>query len=732
MNQFILLEDENSLRKANLECNNSKKLKERRRRRIIKKEDETKIMKKRKNREKENIIDSSNHIRKYYKYTKNDMQKYNNLKRIKNKEVKDKIENEKTKDFKNLRNFKKNNILNEKNKNGFNNKNSQYSNKSSLVSSDTGLADSMEHFNLLSSDPIDFEDSYYSFDTIEKSESFMTTEDFNSCNTELNDIDKSLLVLDENKDEFENSFFFDNSANLSNQTIVVNSFDDTKHEEITNNEKSFLIMDEECINNNSNNNSHRTLSGVFATTKFEEISFKELFNRSLSNGTAPKLFNNNIEDKCLKKSYSTSNIFLNYTKTKNIFATENIEEKNQTNDTINNNSNDEFNDIRKSLFIVGGNENLNLSNNKLLPYLIHFTALQNFDDEKINLLSAGEDYFIIVKNSSESAIENEVFCFGSCFTGKSSSTEPYKIEYFNKIKIKQVLCGKDITLFLTEGGDLYYIGTISDNNGNSIVSDNPSRIKVFRKKLIQIGLTSGYIYGISYDNKLYTWNYNKTKKHEILFNIKLNKTLATEIKFDKKFSRLYTNNKYHGFIIDVDNNVYGFGANQWGQLGLGHDDEVEGLHLIEYFKNIKIKQISCGNFHSLFLTDDGFIYSCGKNDHGQLGSNLTSTVWTPIQISTLKNCVTIAAGENHSLAIIVKENENSIDNIFKNISPFKTLYAWGNAECYELGTGTNKNQLVPKNIDLKVKLSPLQKSKICHKSIKYIAAGKGYTLILIE
>jgi len=107
MNQFILLEDENSLRKANLECNNSKKLKERRRRRIIKKEDETKIMKKRKNREKENIIDSSNHIRKYYKYTKNDMQKYNNLKRIKNKEVKDKIENEKTKDFKNLRNFKK-------------------------------------------------------------------------------------------------------------------------------------------------------------------------------------------------------------------------------------------------------------------------------------------------------------------------------------------------------------------------------------------------------------------------------------------------------------------------------------------------------------------------------------------------------------------------------------------------------------------------------------------------
>jgi len=51
-----------------------------------------------------------------------------------------------------------------------------------------------------------------------------------------------LFSKDENKDEFENSFFFDNSANLSNQTIVVNSFDDTKHEEITNNEKSFLIM----------------------------------------------------------------------------------------------------------------------------------------------------------------------------------------------------------------------------------------------------------------------------------------------------------------------------------------------------------------------------------------------------------------------------------------------------------------------------------------------------------
>lgn len=33
--------------------------------------------------------------------------------------------------------------------------------------------------------------------------------------------------------------------------------------------------------------------------------------------------------------------------------------------------------------------------------------------------------------------------------------------------------------------------------------------------------------------------------------------------------------------------------------------------------------VACGNYHSVIVTGDGEVYTCGSNDHGQLGHEKT-------------------------------------------------------------------------------------------------------------
>jgi len=52
-----------------------------------------------------------------------------------------------------------------------------------------------------------------------------------------------------------------------------------------------------------------------------------------------------------------------------------------------------------------------------------------------------------------------------------------------------------------------------------------------------------------------------------------------------------------------------------------------------------VKQISCGDEHTLFLLNDGTVKSCGCNTHGQLGLGDTIDKTIPTLIPGLNNIV---------------------------------------------------------------------------------------------
>lgn len=64
-----------------------------------------------------------------------------------------------------------------------------------------------------------------------------------------------------------------------------------------------------------------------------------------------------------------------------------------------------------------------------------------------------------------------------------------------------------------------------------------------------------------------------------------------------------------------------WGNASFGQLGLGGIDEEVVLEprKSDFFINKKVRDVGCGLRHTVFVLDDGTVYTCGCNDLGQLG-----------------------------------------------------------------------------------------------------------------
>ena len=69
--------------------------------------------------------------------------------------------------------------------------------------------------------------------------------------------------------------------------------------------------------------------------------------------------------------------------------------------------------------------------------------------------------------------------------------------------------------------------------------------------------------------------------------------------------------------------MYSWGQCEYGQLGLGGipDVEVPCPRLVSDVSldlGVSIQDVKAGNSHSVILTSDGKLYSCGSNEYGQV------------------------------------------------------------------------------------------------------------------
>lgn len=65
--------------------------------------------------------------------------------------------------------------------------------------------------------------------------------------------------------------------------------------------------------------------------------------------------------------------------------------------------------------------------------------------------------------------------------------------------------------------------------------------------------------------------------------------------------------------------VFAWGANSHGQLGVGDKTDRNSPSYVAGLWALPVKQVTAGEFHSSALTANGQLYTWGSNEFGQLG-----------------------------------------------------------------------------------------------------------------
>jgi len=92
----------------------------------------------------------------------------------------------------------------------------------------------------------------------------------------------------------------------------------------------------------------------------------------------------------------------------------------------------------------------------------------------------------------------------------------------------------------------------------------------------------------------------------------------------------------HALALTESGKVYAWGLNQYGQLGIGNTTNKNVPTLVTGALNgKKVISIAAGDNHSLAMDDAFNVYSWGRNNYGQLGLGNTTDRNTPIPVSGL-------------------------------------------------------------------------------------------------
>ena len=228
---------------------------------------------------------------------------------------------------------------------------------------------------------------------------------------------------------------------------------------------------------------------------------------------------------------------------------------------------------------------------------------------------------------------------------------------------------------------VYSWGTYRNSEGKMAIGNKfPVEITQFSKSKKIMDVASGGNHSlVLVDHKIYAWG--DSEFGQIGRMPRSRKSVAASLTVESMAAKSVTNiytGRNHSFY-KAFGKIYGWGLNNYGQLGDGTTKSTFSPHEIETLSQFEIVDIQGGENHSIALTDSGLLLAWGRNDDFQLGINNMTDNLMPQVVRFEGKIASISTGSHFNFVI----------------TDSRRVYSWGYGDCYVLMNGKEKNLSMP-------------------------------------
>lgn len=280
--------------------------------------------------------------------------------------------------------------------------------------------------------------------------------------------------------------------------------------------------------------------------------------------------------------------------------------------------------------------------------------------------------FTVVKLFPENTFFSEYINFDVSSTRLLREND-FKAYYYTKGGVPTLMSGNPVT-------DLgaYYTGI------------NQDKFNIFTKHFSELAFGNDYEDGkaisniiMDISNNLLSWGDNQYGQLGNNTNIDSSTAVMTDTSGIGRVIAV-SNDLFHGILLtnDSSNNMFSWGDNQFGQLGIDNTSDTSRNYLtLVNLPNKKVVSVSAGNFHSACLTDDlsNNLYLWGQGYNYQLGNLSQSNLFSPynLQLGTNLRIISVACGSNFTVCVTNESTNN--------------IWSWGDNISGQLGQGNFGN-----------------------------------------